>query len=41
MKYKLKVTIPVCYTSHTFDENLHEHIRSDLAHEAARESDTS
>jgi hypothetical protein len=25
----------------TFDENLHEHIGSDLAHEAARESDTS
>ena len=30
-----------CYTSFTFDENLHEHISQDLADNVGRASDTS
>ena len=40
-KYKLPVTDNVCYTSGTFDENLHEHISHELADNARRKSDTS
>ena len=35
------VTIRLCYTSNTFDENLHEHISHELAGHVGRESDTS
>ena len=41
LKYKLPVTDNVCYTSGTFDENLHEHISLDLADGVGRGSDTS
>ncbi len=41
LKYKLAVTDLLCYTSCTFDENLHEHIRHELADDGGRESDTS
>ncbi len=41
MKYKLNVTTPVCYTSCTFNENLHEHISHEMADDVGRASDTS
>ena len=34
LKYKLPVTDNVCYTSGTFDENLHQHISHELADDA-------
>ena len=40
-KYFLHVTDGMCYTSHTFDENLLKHISHELADDDGRESDTS